>query len=105
MHRQPSGRTTNLPGVSDSTEAVEAAIPGEAIAEEPAVRPEATPSGWSRPEPDAGSAVDLDAIERDLDDVQTALGRLNDGTYWTDEVTGEKIPDHVLAANPTMRRA
>ena len=45
----------------------------------------------------------LGAIERDLGDVQAALDRLNDGTYWTDEVTGDPIPDDVLAAHPTAR--
>ena len=49
--------------------------------------------------------IDLDAVERDLAAVEVALERLNDGTYWTDEVTGEPIPDHVLAADPTARRA
>ncbi len=49
--------------------------------------------------------IDLDAIERDLTDVQTALERLNDGSYWTDEVTGEPIAEDVLAAHPTARTA
>ena len=49
--------------------------------------------------------VDLDAIERDLAGVERALERLSDGTYWTDEVTGEPIADHVLADDPTARRA
>jgi len=49
--------------------------------------------------------VDLDAIERDLAGVERALERLSDGTYWTDEVTGEPIPDDVLAGDPTARRA
>ena len=49
--------------------------------------------------------VDLDAIERDLAAVERALERLSDGTYWTDEVTGEPIADHVLADDPTARRA
>ena len=49
--------------------------------------------------------MDLDAVERDLAAVEVALERLNDGTYWTDEVTGEPIPDHVLADDPTARRA
>ncbi len=53
-----------------------------------------------RPEP-----LDLDAVERDLAAVETALQRLSDGTYWTDEVTGEPIPEHVLATDPTARRA
>ncbi len=53
----------------------------------------------------AAPDVDLDAVDRDLAAVERALERLSDGTYWTDEVTGEPIPDHVLAADPTARRA
>jgi RNA polymerase-binding transcription factor DksA len=51
------------------------------------------------------ASPDLDGIERDLDAVDAALGRLADGTYWTDEVTGQPVPDDVLAADPTARRA
>lgn len=47
----------------------------------------------------------LDAIERDLADVETALARLEAGTYWTCEVTGRPIPDDVLASNPLTRRS
>ncbi len=50
-------------------------------------------------------SVDLDAVERDLAAVERALERLSDGTYWTDEVTGEPIPEHVLVDDPTARRA
>lgn len=49
--------------------------------------------------------LDLERIERDLAGVETALGRLDDGTYWTDEATGQPIPDEVLAADPVARRA
>lgn len=49
--------------------------------------------------------VDLDAIEQDLTGVEIALSRLADGTYWTDEVTGSPLPDDVLTADPTARRA
>ena len=49
--------------------------------------------------------VDLDVVERDLAAVERALDRLSDGTYWTDEVTGEPIPESVLADDPTARRA
>jgi hypothetical protein len=49
--------------------------------------------------------VDLDAIEADLRNVEVALDRLADGTYWTDEVTGQPIPDDVLVRDPTARRA
>ncbi|MGE5211346.1 MAG: hypothetical protein ACM3MM_08765 [Acidobacteriota bacterium] len=49
--------------------------------------------------------VDLDEVERDLAAVERALERLSDGTYWTDEVTGQPIPDEVLVSDPTARRA
>jgi len=49
--------------------------------------------------------IDLDAIEQDLADVETALARLDAGTYWTDEVTGAPITDSVLDANPLARRS
>ena len=48
--------------------------------------------------------VDVDAIAADLADVEVALARLEAGTYWTDEVTGEPLPDEHLAASPTARR-
>ena len=67
----------------------------------------ADPAPSSPPTADApdNNPIDLDAIERDLTDVQTALERLNDGSYWTDEVTGEPIADDVLVAHPTARTA
>jgi RNA polymerase-binding transcription factor DksA len=52
----------------------------------------------------ADPPLDLDAIERDLADVEVALTRLDAGTYWTDEVTGAELPSDLLAANPTARR-
>ena len=51
------------------------------------------------------NSADLDRIEQDLADVETALARLEAGTYWTCEVTGAEIPDSVLAVSPTARRA
>ncbi len=56
------------------------------------------------PSPANSDMADLDAIGADLADVETALRRLDDGTYWTDEVTGEVLPDDLLAANPVARR-
>jgi RNA polymerase-binding transcription factor DksA len=50
------------------------------------------------------SPLDLDTMERDLADVEFALGRLDNGTYWNDEITGEPIEPGHLAANPTARR-
>ena len=49
--------------------------------------------------------INLDQIEQDLADVETALARLEAGTYWTDEVTGQPLPDELLAQRPTARRA
>ena len=48
---------------------------------------------------------DLDAIERDLADVESALRRLEDGSYWTDEITGATLSDDLLASNPVARRS
>jgi RNA polymerase-binding transcription factor DksA len=48
-------------------------------------------------------AVDLDSIEKDLADVETALARLEAGTYWTCETTGQELPSALLAAQPTAR--
>lgn len=55
--------------------------------------------------PAEDSKQTLDAIERDLADVETALARLEAGTYWTCEVTGRPIPDEALAADPLTRRS
>ncbi len=49
--------------------------------------------------------VDLEPIATDLVDVEIALARLENGSYWTDEVTGEALPDELLASSPTARRA
>lgn len=48
--------------------------------------------------------TDLAAIERDLAGVEAALRRLDDGSYWFDEATGEAIPDVLLADDPVARR-
>ena len=50
-------------------------------------------------------APDLDRIERDLAAVEAALPRLDDGSYWVDEATGEEIPDEVHVVDPVARRA
>jgi RNA polymerase-binding transcription factor DksA len=46
---------------------------------------------------------DLDGAERDVDDVEKALHRLDDGTYEQCEVCGATIPEDLLADNPTRR--
>ena len=50
------------------------------------------------------SPLNLDAMEQDLNDVETALERLDNNSYWNDEVTGEPIDATYLAENPTARR-
>jgi RNA polymerase-binding transcription factor DksA len=53
----------------------------------------------------SATEVDLAAIAADLADVEVALARLDAGTYFTDEVTGQALPDELLAAHPAARRA
>lgn len=59
----------------------------------------------STPDTTESATLDLDAIERDLADVEVALARLDAGSYWTDEVTGTELPADLLDAQPTARRA
>ena len=49
--------------------------------------------------------ADLAELERELGDVDVALERLDADTYWTDEITGEPIPDERLERDPVARRA
>jgi DnaK suppressor protein len=46
---------------------------------------------------------DLEGAERDVDDVERALKRLDDGTFGTCEVCGGPIPDDVVVDSPTTR--
>jgi RNA polymerase-binding transcription factor DksA len=46
----------------------------------------------------------IEAIERDLNDVDTAMDRLEKGTYFSDEVTGAPLQPEFLATNPLARR-
>lgn len=55
--------------------------------------------------PDTAEPIDLDRVESDFAGVEAALERLEAGTYWTDEVTGQEIPSDLLAQDPTRRRA
>jgi RNA polymerase-binding transcription factor DksA len=50
------------------------------------------------------ATIDLDAVAQDLADVELALARLDTGTYWIDEVTGEALTDELMADQPTARR-
>jgi RNA polymerase-binding transcription factor DksA len=46
---------------------------------------------------------DLDAAERDVDDIERALHRLDEGTHGACEVCGAPIAADVLAESPTTR--
>ncbi|MFZ8901389.1 MAG: hypothetical protein ACO2Y7_06850, partial [Ilumatobacteraceae bacterium] len=35
---------------------------------------------------------------------EAALSRLDSGTYWTDEITGQPLSDELLAERPLARR-
>lgn len=50
------------------------------------------------------TAIDLATVEADLTDVEIALERLEQGTYFVDEVTGEELPESLLEQRPTSRR-
>lgn len=70
-------------------------------------RPAPPPPTGALDEPSSvgdGHDLDLDDVERTLDGVGAALERLDDGSYWTDEVTGEPLPDELLEADPVARR-
>ena len=54
---------------------------------------------------DPENVIDLQAVEQELADVEAALERLDNGTYWTDEVTGAPIDTAWLETNPLARRA
>ena len=55
------------------------------------------------PQPDENPIADVEQIASDLADVEIALARLEAGTYFVDEVTGEPLPDTLLSEHPTAR--
>ena len=72
------------------------------LAPQEGAAPEAPSAPMQEP---VAQPLDLDRIEADLADVETALARLDSGEYWRDEVTGEPLDDALLAEHPTARRA
>ena len=75
---------------------------------EPTAVPESherAPVAVTHPEGGRRDGIDLDAMAADLDGVDAALARLAEGTYWTDEVTGDTLPDALLNSDPIARRA
>jgi hypothetical protein len=69
----------------------------------PPAEPDAT-AAFPPPAAGAAAPLDLDAIEADLAGVEAALARLDAGTYWADEVTGQPLGDEFMAAHPIARR-
>ena len=53
----------------------------------------------------SNSSSDLDVIDADLDAVKTALVRLENGTYFNDEITDKPLDEQLLRDNPIARRA
>jgi RNA polymerase-binding transcription factor DksA len=45
----------------------------------------------------------LDAVEAEVRDVERALARLDDGTYGTCEVCGDRLAEELLAQAPATR--
>jgi len=72
--------------------------------EDDAPRGDPSPSAPSVADPQEPPDPDLERIAADLADVERAMERLEDGSYWTDEVTGEPLSDELLATDPTARR-
>lgn len=54
---------------------------------------------------ESANALDLDGIDAELDAVEVALVRLENGTYFTDEITGSPLDEQLLTKNPIARRA
>ena len=42
-------------------------------------------------------------IEGELDDIETALKKLDTGTYGTCEISGEIMPEYLLSMVPTLK--
>jgi RNA polymerase-binding transcription factor DksA len=63
--------------------------------------PQLTAEPVEEPMPDLSR---VSVIERELDDVEQALARLEEGTYGTCEVCSAPLPDDVLADEPAARR-
>lgn len=55
--------------------------------------------------PTSDRSLDLDEIDAQLDAVEVALVRLENGTYFTDEINGRPLDDQLLSMNPIARRA
>lgn len=84
-----------LAGVSDDPQRTAAVEPDPTTVADGSPRPADEP---------VDEPIDLDRIDADLAGVEGALRRLDDGTYWSDEVTGEPIDPDVIERDPTATR-
>jgi len=91
-----------LADVSDAAQPTDSAETHAIDPIEPTDAPES--DRISAPDVAGRDDLDLDQIDADLTGVERALGRLDDGTYWTDEVTGAPLDTSVLEADPTATR-
>jgi hypothetical protein len=57
------------------------------------------------PEQPTADDPSLDQLADDLAGVEQALERLEDGTYWIDDTSGEPVSGDVLSDDPTAHRA
>lgn len=83
----------------DGVELTAAEVPTDETPTEPSAEASGSPEAEDRPVDVAA----LDQLERDLDGVDAAIARLDDGTYGLDPATGEPIDDALLAEDPTRR--
>lgn len=57
------------------------------------------------PGSESDNSLDVNGIDAELDAVEVALVRLENGTYFTDEITGKPLDEQLLIKNPIARRA
>lgn len=109
-------RSTSGPGpvgeIADEVEIDLASFLPEGVAYEPVDGDEApgvvSAGGSNAPTSGTGGPDDidtdlLDAVERDLNDVDAALRALDEGTYGTCAVCASPIPQDLLATDPVRR--
>lgn len=107
MNGAPDHATRDQPNTTSEAGAAPDDTTGDGTTRDGTTPDDGTPDDTT-PDDNTGAdaePADLEAIGRDLDGVEAALARLDDGSYWTDEITGAPIPDEVLAADPVARRA
>lgn len=80
----------------EADESRDGAAPAESRPQSTGIPPGTAPTS---PAPE----VDVEAVDRVLDEVERALTRLDEGTYGQCAACGAPIADHVLSDDPTTR--